>query len=138
MSSGTHVGAYQAAPTPGLAPLSTVSEPGAGNPTTDGSEAAAGPSGVDPADVGATPRSTSAVSGALDAVINLATLGAGQMVRPEAAAAVATGFSFPLLLLLVVVLFLVIQPRFDDRDPKLRRAPQTMSDMLVAFEEDVR
>ena len=58
------------------------------------------------------------------------------MVRPEAVASVAATFSFPLALALLVVLFLVVQPRLDDHDPKLRTAPRSPSDLLVEFEED--
>ena len=61
---------------------------------------------------------------------------AGIVVKPEAAARVATTFSFPLALALLVVIFLVVQPRLDDRDPKLRSAPRSPSDLMVAFEED--
>ena len=35
-----------------------------------------------------------------------------------------------------VVFFLVIQPRMDGRDPKLRNAPRTTSETLVPFEEE--
>ena len=60
----------------------------------------------------------------------------GNVVKPEAAARVAQTFSFPLALALLVVIFLVVQPRLDDRDPKLRSAPRSPADLLVAFEED--
>jgi hypothetical protein len=36
----------------------------------------------------------------------------------------------------VVLFFLVIQPRLDGRDPKLRAAPRTSSESLVLFEEE--
>jgi hypothetical protein len=61
---------------------------------------------------------------------------AGRVVRAEAVASVATTFSFPLALALLVVLFLLVQPRLDDRDPKLRTAPRSPADLLVGFEED--
>jgi hypothetical protein len=54
------------------------------------------------------------------------------VVKPRAAAAVATSFSFPLTLTMLVVLFLLIQPRVDRADPKLRSS----SDPLVGFEEE--
>jgi hypothetical protein len=37
---------------------------------------------------------------------------------------------------LAVLFFLVVQPRMDGRDPKLRNAPRTASETLVQFEED--
>ena len=46
--------------------------------------------------------------------------GVNIVVKPGAAATVANTFSFPLALMVVVVLFLVIQPRVDRRDPRLR------------------
>jgi hypothetical protein len=61
---------------------------------------------------------------------------ASVLVKPTAAAVVATSFAFPLILMVVVVLFLVTQPRMDGRDPKLRAAPRTASETLVPFEEE--
>jgi hypothetical protein len=61
---------------------------------------------------------------------------AAVIVKPAAAAAVASSFAFPLLLMLIVVFFLVVQPRMDGRDPKLRNAPRTGRETLVQFEED--
>jgi hypothetical protein len=54
------------------------------------------------------------------------------VVKPRAAAAVATSFSFPLTLTMLVVLFLLIQPRVDRTDPKLRSS----SDPMVGFEDE--
>jgi hypothetical protein len=62
---------------------------------------------------------------------------AARVVRAEAVASVAANFSFPLALALLVVLFLVVQPRLDDRDPKLRTAPRSRDDQLVGFQEDL-
>ena len=59
------------------------------------------------------------------------------MVRPAAAAAVATTFSFPLALMIAVLLFLLVQNRVDGRDPKLRAAPQTARDTVVKFKHEV-
>ena len=70
-------------------------------------------------------------------MVNETARSVGNVVKPEAAARVASTFSFPLALALLVVIFLVVQPRLDDRDPKLRSAPRSPSDLLVAFEEDV-
>jgi hypothetical protein len=61
---------------------------------------------------------------------------AAVIVKPAAAAAVASSFAFPLLLMLIVVFFLVVQPRMDGRDPKLRKAPRTTGETLVEFEEE--
>jgi hypothetical protein len=55
------------------------------------------------------------------------------VVKPGAAAAVAVGFTFPLALMVLVVLFLIIQPRMDRRDPKLRTA-RAAGDADVPFE----
>ena len=52
------------------------------------------------------------------------------VLRPEAALAVATEFTFPLVLAIAVLLFLVVQDQVDRRDPKLRVAPQHQTDDL--------
>lgn len=57
----------------------------------------------------------------------------GTAVRPEAATAVAQTFGFPLALMLAVLVFLLIQQRMDERDPKLRRAPLTSAETTVLF-----
>lgn len=54
-------------------------------------------------------------------------------VRPEAVAAVAEAFSFPLVLMVAVLIFLVAQWRMDD--PKFRMAPLTKADTTIQFEE---
>jgi hypothetical protein len=59
-------------------------------------------------------------------------------VKPEAAAAVATTFSFPLGLMVAVLGYLVAQGRVDQRDPKLRAAPQSTADTVVPFEEEAQ
>ena len=59
-----------------------------------------------------------------------------RVVKPEAAGAVATTFGFPLSLMGSVVMFLVFHRRLDERDPKLRDAPQRASDTLVYFREE--
>ena len=78
------------------------------------------------------------LTGMMDALVGAAVDGVGRVIRPEAAAVVATAFGFPLVLALLVLLFLVLQPRLDKRDPKLRNAPHTFADTLVGFEDDVR
>ena len=54
-------------------------------------------------------------------------------MRPEAAVAVATEFTFPLTLALAVVGYLVIQGLVDRRDPKLRMAPQHAGETFMRF-----
>lgn len=70
-------------------------------------------------------------------VISAAADGVHTVVKPRAAAAVATSFGFPLALMLLVVLFLLVQPRLDRRDPKLRAA-QDADGSMVGFEEEDR
>ena len=60
----------------------------------------------------------------------------GLILRPEAALAVATEFTFPLVLALAVLIFLVVQDQVDRRDPKLRVAPQHAADTFVRFEPE--
>jgi hypothetical protein len=55
------------------------------------------------------------------------------VVRPEAAIVVASAFGFPLVLMLAVLGFLFGQGRIDARDPKLRTAPRTPRDLVLAF-----
>jgi hypothetical protein len=62
---------------------------------------------------------------------------AGSLIKPDAAAAVATTFGFPIALMVAVVLFLLLQPRLDDRDPKLRQAPRAHSELLLPFEREI-
>ena len=76
------------------------------------------------------------LGGVLDYVADAAVDQAAMIVKPAAAAAVASSFAFPLILMLAVLFFLVVQPRMDGRDPKLRNAPRTTSETLVQFEED--
>ena len=60
----------------------------------------------------------------------------GLIIRPEAAIAVATEFTFPLALALAVLMFLVIQDQIDRRDPKLRAAPQHATDTFIRFKPE--
>jgi hypothetical protein len=59
-------------------------------------------------------------------------------LKPEAVEAVAKTFSFPLALAVVVVLFLLLQKRLDDRDPKLRYAPRSSGEAYLVFEDEDR
>ena len=58
------------------------------------------------------------------------------VVKPDAAVAVASAFSFPLALMAAVVAFLVGQGRVDARDPKLRSAPRTPQEMVLSFRNE--
>ncbi len=58
------------------------------------------------------------------------------VVKPRAAAAVATTFTFPLALMVLVVIFLVVQPRVDRMDPKLRAAPESTAEAMLGFLEE--
>jgi hypothetical protein len=69
-------------------------------------------------------------------VLGLAFAQVSRVVKPEAAAAVALTFGFPLALNVAVVLFLMIQGWVDARDPKLRHAPQTAAESMVAFRDE--
>ncbi|MEX0631109.1 MAG: hypothetical protein WEE67_09125 [Chloroflexota bacterium] len=92
-------------------------------PPTDGGSAVPPPNALLPADV---------VGGVLAAAVEQV----ANVVKPEAAALVATAFSFPLLLMVAVVCFLIGQGRVDARDPKLRAAPRTPRDMVLTFQDE--
>jgi hypothetical protein len=66
-------------------------------------------------------------------VITEVVKGVGTAVKAEAATAVAQTFGFPLALMFAVLIFLLIQSRMDERDPKLRRAPLTDAETIVPF-----
>jgi hypothetical protein len=70
-----------------------------------------------------------AVQQVTDSVVETAAV----VVKPQAAAAVASSFGFPLALTMLVVLFLLIQPRVDRADPRLRA---TAADPIVGFEDE--
>jgi hypothetical protein len=65
-------------------------------------------------------------------------LGVGKVVKPAAAASVATTFSFPLALMALVALFLIAQPRIDRQDPRLRALSAAADDGEIGFEEEDR
>jgi hypothetical protein len=67
------------------------------------------------------------------AVLNEVVKGVKAAVKTEAASAVAQSFGFPLALMLAVLIFLLIQSRMDERDPKLRRAPLTAAETTIPF-----
>ena len=59
-----------------------------------------------------------------------------RVLKPQAAAAVAAEFSFPLILTMAVVGYIVAQGRIDRRDPKLRLAPQNSTETIIRFERE--
>ena len=62
--------------------------------------------------------------------------GVNTVVKPQAAAAVANGFSFPLALMVIVVLFLIVQPRVDRRDPRLRALSSSADEREIGFQDE--
>lgn len=71
--------------------------------------------------------------GVVGLVLAAAIDGVTHVVRPEAAAAVAEEFTFPIVLALAVLAFLAVQGHVDRRDPKLRLAPQHVVETIVQF-----
>ena len=74
---------------------------------------------------------TASPTGIVGAIVGRRARTRPRSIRADAVASVAATFSFPMALALLVVLFLVVQPRLDDRDPKLRTAPRSQADLLV-------
>ena len=73
---------------------------------------------------------------AANAVFSEALLRVAVVVKPTAAAAVATTFGFPLVLMIAVLTFLLVQGFLDARDPKLRKAPRSKADVVLQFQEE--
>jgi hypothetical protein len=96
------------------------------------------PAGTGGSSGGAAPRKGPDPAAFAGSVIHEAAAGMSTVVRPAAAAAVATTFSFPLALMLAVLLFLLLQRRLDDRDPKLRAAPRSTAEARLEFEDEDR
>lgn len=71
-----------------------------------------------------------------DAVFSEAMVRVATVVKPKAAAAVATTFSFPLILMLAVLLFLLGQHILDARDPKMRAMPRSAADAVLEFQDE--
>ena len=74
----------------------------------------------------------------LGSIVTSAVGNVALVLRPEAALAVATEFTFPLVLALAVLLYVVAQDQVDRRDPKLRMAPPHQRDTLIRFEAEER
>ncbi len=60
----------------------------------------------------------------------------GAALKPDAVEAVVTTFTFPMFLMAAVLVFLIVQWRMDDRDPKLRNAPLTAAHNTLAFDDE--
>jgi hypothetical protein len=75
-------------------------------------------------------------AGDVGAIISGVARQIGSTVKPEAAAAIATTFGFPLVLMVAVLLFLLGQSRLDGRDPKLRAAPLTAAESVLPFRDE--
>jgi hypothetical protein len=73
-----------------------------------------------------------------DTIVSEAMVRVATVVKPRAAAAVATTFTFPLILMGAVLLFLLVQGFVDFRDPKLRAAPRTTAESVVEFQDEER
>jgi hypothetical protein len=99
---------------------------------------------VGPVETQAPPASAAGTTASPDAgglftvVLNAVGYQVRTTVKPEAVAAVATTFTFPLLLAFLVFLFVLIQSRLDSRDPKLRYAPASAGETYLAFEDEDR
>jgi len=137
---GTETGSHAPAATPGAAPggpqLSETDE-SAGLPPGGGLAPIPQPDPVGPAPD--RPALAPTALGPLDflgGVVTGAIGNVGLIIRPEAALAVATEFTFPLALAIAVLLFLVVQDQVDRRDPKLRAAPKSQSDTFIRFEPE--
>jgi hypothetical protein len=76
--------------------------------------------------------------GVIEAVIGAVTSQVQSTVRPAVVAALAQTFTFPLALAAIVLLFLLIQGRLDERDPKLRYAPRSAGEAYIEFGEEDR
>jgi hypothetical protein len=130
-----------------LAPIGPRSGPGTGPvprpspapvPGPDAGRQANADAGPPPPAVtgGAGGPTTETGVGGVDAIISGLARQIGSTVKPEAAAAVASTFGFPLVLMVAVLLFLLGQSRLDGRDPKLRAAPLTVADTVLPFRDE--
>jgi hypothetical protein len=107
-------------------PVDGGSDPGGAAPLAPGSGAGPAPvAGFDPGTVA-------------NAVFREALVRVAAVVKPKAAAAVATTFSFPLILMLAVLLFLLGQHVLDARDPKMRATPRSADDAVLEFQDEER
>jgi hypothetical protein len=79
------------------------------------------------------PANPSGDGSGIDGIVGRFAEQLGASLKPAVAAAIATNFGFPLILMIAVLLFILIQSRLDDRDPKLRVAPLPAAEMVVPF-----
>ncbi|HEX7172399.1 MAG TPA: hypothetical protein VF365_07325 [Candidatus Limnocylindria bacterium] len=116
------VGRLDPAPPPPVAPAPSLPTAPVPGPT----RTAVPPAVIQP------PTPTGVVAQVLAAAID----GVSRVVRPDAAVSIAEQFTFPIALTLAVVGFLGIQGSIDRRDPKLRLAPQHVTETVVRFEPE--
>ena len=76
------------------------------------------------------------LQGVVTNAVAVVTQGVKDVVKPGAAAAVANTFSFPLALMVIVVLFLLVQPKVDRGDPRLRARSAASDEGEIGFEEE--
>jgi hypothetical protein len=124
----------------GQLPGGVVTEPDDGDASIPEASAAPGPAPApatpSSAPVEVSPAVPFAPIDLLGSVVGGAVSNVGLILRPEAALAVATEFTFPLVLALAVLIFIVAQHQVDRRDPKLRTAPQHAAETFVPFEPE--
>ena len=128
-----------------MAPTPTPDPTVAPTPATTQASGAATPGG---ASSGGGSTATSTVDGTvvqpatneggLADVLNAVVDQVAATLKPGVVAVVASTFTFPILLALLVLLFLLVQHRLDERDPKLRHAPSSAFETYIAFEEEDR
>ena len=129
---------------PPYGPTSTPTPPTAGGPIAVVPDRTPTPGGqggsVDSATGHPGPIDTGSGTDPAQRVLDAVQNGAGRVaaaVRPAAAVAVATTFTFPLALMVAVLAFLALQGRVDGGDPKLRYAPRNRSETLLPFADEV-
>jgi hypothetical protein len=108
---------------------------GSGSVSTTGSGTPSGPS-ARIVERGSTPSTKAGVEAEMAMIVAGFAEQLRWTIKPAAAAAVASTFGFPLILMVFVLIFLLVQSRLDARDPKLRVAPLTPADGLVAFRDE--
>jgi hypothetical protein len=122
------------------APVPSSAALGAAGGSDDGDPPdAATPAGQPAPDAGGAGRPRDLQAIVRDTVTDVAgtvVTGVASVVKPAAAAAVANTFSFPLALMIIVVLFLILQPKLDRTDPRLRALAAGSESGAIAFEEE--
>ncbi|HEU4673146.1 MAG TPA: hypothetical protein VFS32_09630, partial [Candidatus Limnocylindrales bacterium] len=135
-------------PTPTLGPTPTVAPTPTGTfaavvvpgsietpPAESSAPAPAAPAGPRPGERAPADVLAAVIGGVSESAAHLAE-GVVGVVKPAAAAAIASTFGFPLALMAAVVGFLAVQRWIDSRDPKLRMAPRTFAETVLPYEEE--